>query len=497
MVKNLDSASSNNKNSDFQPPKIQNAPHGSDTKVSILKNPGRLLSAQQFTEPGGGSAKSKKNKSILKWIFFILLAAILFLGALAINRTAILSEKIFAGKKTTFFGKVWETLRGATGKVTLLGENQGKINILLLGIGGPGHEGPYLTDTIILAQILPKTSEVSFVSIPRDMLAELPNNLGERKINTVFAEGIARTKDFNTAGRWAAMATERLSGQTIPYFAVIDFAGFKMAVDEIGGLDITVENSFADAQFPNEKLGYLPPVVFEKGKEHMDGTRALQFARSRHGNNNEGSDFTRGLRQQKVIKAFKDKLLEINLLTNLGRINTLLGIFANNFHTNLSPGEIFRLYNLAKEQNIQTFLSLNLGLETGLVCPTTHETAGYILIPCAGKTYNDIQSFFKNSFVLGKLSQEKATIWLGDSTQNPSRLKQAESLLKEAGLTVWRLDYSKDDFPQTIAFQANPKPATLEFIKNILNAKVLTLPPPGVNADPSKVDIVVILGKKN
>jgi LCP family protein required for cell wall assembly len=413
------------------------------------------------------------------------------------SRASSLSEKIFAGQTTTFFGKVWEAIRGVSGRITLEGENKGQINVLLLGIGGPGHEGPYLSDTMILAQIRPKTSEVAFISIPRDLLAELPNNLGSRKINAVFAEGIAQSKDQNEAGRWSRMAVERLSGQTIPYFAVIDFAGFKKAVDEVGGLEINVDNTFTDSEFPDEKLGYLPPLTFKAGLEHMDGQRALQFARSRHGSNGEASDFARSVRQQKVIKAFKEKILNLNLITGIGRINNLLDIFADNFYTNLTPGEIFRLYDIVKEQNIQTFLTLSLDPDTGLLCATSHETAGYILVPCEGKTVRDIENFFKNAFALGKLREEKSIIWLANSTAEASAYTESENKLKAGNLTVWQLNYDQDALAQTIVYQVNPKPATLEYVKNVLGAKEVSLPPPGVKVDSAKVDMIVILGKNN
>lgn len=481
-MKNFDSISPHlEKNPSVRPPQIHYQ------NVQPKNNQVDLLAA----------APGKPQRPWLKKVVFFLALIIIILGSLILTRAADLSKKIFAGQTTTFFSKVWEAIRGSTGHLSLRGENNGQINILLLGIGGPGHEGPYLTDTMILAQIRPKDSEVAFISIPRDLVAELPNNLGQRKINAVFAEGLARTQDFGEAGRWSRMAVERLSGQTIPYFAVIDFKGFQKAIDEIKGLDINVEHSFTDSEFPDEKLGYLPPLVFAQGQEHMDGTRALQFARSRHGNNNEGSDFARGLRQQKVMKAFKDKVLEMNMLTSVGRLNNLLGIFADNFHTNLSPGEILRLYDLAKDQNIQTFLSLNFGLETEIICPTSSETLGYILILCETKNSADVYSFFKNAFVLGKLAQEKSVVWLADSGQNPTRMQKWEKQLKLSGLTVWPLEFSKENFAQNIVFQVNPKPATLEYIKNVLNAKEVTLPPPGVKVDANKVDIIVILGKNN
>jgi len=479
MLKDIDSASKSPKNNFGKPPKIQAINgYAPPEQISLFK-----------------SQSGKKPRKIFKKIFLILLVGVFILGAIVLTKAANLSQKIFVGHTTTVFGKIWEAIRGISGQITVQGEREGQINILLLGIGGEGHEGPYLSDTMILAQINPKNSEIAFVSVPRDLLAELPNNLGERKINAVFAEGAARTKDWNEAGRWSRMAVERLSGQVIPYFAVVDFTGFTKAADEINGLDIIVDKTFTDSEFPDEKLGYLSPITFTQGLEHMDGARALQYARSRHGSNGEGSDFARSLRQQKVIKAFKEKILKLNLITSAGRISSLLGIFADNFHTNLSPGEIFRLYDIVKEQNIQTFLSLSLDLDTGILCAGSHETAGYILIPCPGKTASDARNFFKNAFVFGKLAEEKSVIWLGDSTANPAAFEAAEKKLQQANLTVLKLNYDKDDLSQTLIYQVNLKPATTEFIKNTLSGKVVSIPPRGVKVDASKVDIIVILGK--
>lgn len=440
--------------------------------------------------------KNPKKPLGKKLLVIFLIVSLCLIGFWGIERASSLTERIFTGQTTTFFGKVWEALRGVTGNIKLMGENSGQINILLLGVGGADHEGPYLTDTMLLAQIKPKTSEVTFISIPRDWLTSLPNNLGDRKINSVFAEGLARTKNWNTAGLWSRQAVERMSGQTIPYFAVIDFAGFEKAIDELGGLDIQIDNTFTDNEFPNEKLGYLPAQTFNKGTEHMNGQRALVFVRSRHGNNNEGSDFARGLRQQKVIKTFKDKILSKKLISSPGKINNLLEIVANHFHTNISPGEIFRLHDLVSSQNIQTFLSLNLGLETGLVCPFHNETNGYVLIPCADKDENDIRAFFKNAFLYGKLKQEQPRVWLANSTRDPKIYTQAEKTLLENGFTVWQLNYDKDELTKHIVYSVNPKPASLEFIQNNFSTQTVSLPPPGVKINQDKVDLILILGQK-
>ena len=496
MNKTIDSITSKNNNS----PKISS----SQILDSKTKPPKNNISAtdknsQTQTEPyqiNLLNIKNSKKPKKKKFIILLLLVVMVLVAYLGITKANNLTKKIFTGQTTTIFGKVWEALRGATGKIKLIGENNGQINILLLGIGGAGHEGPYLTDTMLLAQIKPETLEITLISIPRDWLTVLPRNLGERKINSVFAEGFALTKNWDEAGKWARQAVERMSGQTIPYFAVVDFQGFEKAIDEVGGLDITIDHTFTDAEFPNEKFGYLPAQTFTKGQEHMDGKRALIYVRSRHGNNNEGSDFARSVRQQKVIKTFKDSVLSKKLITSPGRINKLLEIVANHFHTNLNPGELFKLHEIVNGHNIQTFSSLNLGLETGLVCSSIQEnTKAYILIPCADKDEADIRNYFKNAFLNGKLLQEKSRVWLADSAHKSENYRLAEKKLIENGFKVWQLNYDKDYLSKNIVFVVNPKPASLEFITKSFSAQPVSLPPPGVKVDPEKVDIILILGE--
>lgn len=423
--------------------------------------------------------------------------SIIIFGGIVIARAVNLSNKIFVGRQTSFFQKVKEVFQGGNGRIKLIGEDLGQINVLLLGIGGEGHDGPYLSDTIILAQIRPDIGQIVLTSIPRDYLVELPNNLGYRKINASFAEGYYRNKDWNEGGSWARQSVEKISGLTIPYFAVVDFAGFEKAIDQVGGITIEVERTFTDYTFPNNSGGYLAPLTFKAGQETMKGERALQFARSRHAAGQEGSDFARSVRQQKVIQAFKEKVIGLNLVSDSGKINNLLGTFANHFHTNISPGEIFRVYSLVKEKNMSKFLSLSLDPATRLTCPKIMEDTGaYVLVPCQGKTEQDIKNYFKNAFAIGKLYQEQSVIWLSSSTQNKTAYQQADKLLKDNGLTVWELPYKGEPFPQNIFYQVNQKPATAEFIKNSLNATEVTLPPPGFKIDASKVDVIVILGEK-
>ncbi len=430
-------------------------------------------------------------------IFFIILTSVLLIGiGLLTGRFLQLSTKIFVGQKNSFTSRIKSIFQGSTGQLQLEGEDLGQINILLLGIGGEGHDGPYLTDTLILAQIRPDLNAISFISIPRDYLIDTPGLQG-RKINAAFAEGMARSnKDWATGGEWAREAVESISGLKIPYFAVVDFRGFEKAVDEVGGLDITIERTFTDYSFPNDATnGYLPPVTFTQGFEHMNGKRALIFARSRHAAGLEGSDFARSTRQQKIIHAFKDKVVNLNLITDANTINKLLGVVADHFHTNLQPEELFHLYSLVKNYQKNQLLFLNLDPITNLICPQIlEENSAYVLVPCPGKNELDIEQFFKNSFTIGKLANEKSTVWIADASKNTKNFQYAEKTLTDAGITVYQTGFSATTTTATTFFQVNPKPATADFLKNSLGATELSSPPADFKINKDKVDIILVLG---
>ncbi len=441
-----------------------------------------------------GRGQKKSGRRILKKVLLSVVCLIVILSAIVLVRAGNLSQKIFVGQKTTFFGKIVDLIRGGGDNGQLIGEDLGQINVLLLGIGGEGHDGPYLTDTMILAQIRPDIGEVTLTSIPRDYWSDMPQG-GQDKINSAFAYGLGENMDWDQAGLYSREVAQNLTGLQIPYFAVMDFSGFEKAVDQVGGLDVTVDRTFTDSQYPDSGTGYLPPITFTAGPQHMDGTRALEFVRSRHAAGIEGGDFARSLRQQKIIDAFKQKALSGNLISNASNLNSLLGIFADHFHINMTPSEIYRVYTLTKDKNMQT-LSLSLDPDTGLICPEILASNGaYVLTPCPGKSIEDVQNFFKNSFSIGKLKSEQSTVWLASSTGNKEAYNTAFRQLTDAGLMVYQLSYSNDNLPQTIVYQVNPKPATTEFIKNTLNATEVTLPPPDVTVTKTKVDVIIVLGQ--
>ena len=264
-------------------------------------------------------------------------------------------------------------------KEIVLKKTENRVNVLFLGIGGGEHDGPLLTDTIIYASIDPKLQKTTLISIPRDLW--VPDL--KAKINTAYAFGEDKEKDGGLL--LVKAAVEKILNQPIDYVLRIDFSGFIKAIDLIGGIDVQVENSFDDFEYPisgkeNDTCGFTGSefeeratssatleafpcryehISFKKGTEHMDGVIALKFVRSRHATGTEGSDFARGKRQELVIRAFKNKLFSLNTLLNPGKLLSLYDVFQDSIHANIQQDEYDDFIKLAlkmKETEINSVI---------------------------------------------------------------------------------------------------------------------------------------------
>lgn len=453
----------------------------------------RSFGNNQTPPPAEPEPPKRKGRRGLKIILGLMILLIIGLGGFVLIRSTSLADKIFVGNSQSLTSRLGDLLSfGNNSK--LIGENDDQVNVLLLGIGGPGHDGPYLSDTIIVAQLKPKEHKATLISIPRDYLVNT-KEFGQGRINSVFAQTYSNSNDWNKAGEAAIAVVEKMSGLEIPYFAVLDFDGFEKTINLLGGVDVQIDRTFTDYTFPNDSEGYLPAVTFTEGRETMNGERALIFARSRHAAGPEGSDFARSARQQKIIHAAKDKLVLLNLIGDAGKINELFTIIGDHFHTNLTLGEMIRLYGLGKDLNPDQVVSLSLDPSSGLICPKILEESGaFVLTLCEGKSSEDITSYFKDSFSSGAVLSEKAVVWLADSTISQKLYKQAEKELTANGLTVYKVIYTGKALQQNVVYAVNQKQATLDLIKDRLKASEVSLAPPGIKIDPSKVDVIVILG---
>ena len=437
----------------------------------------------------------KRKPLWLKLLLSFIVLMIIGLTVTVLVKANYLSSQIFIGQQSNFFKRFTNIIESKTGLLSLQGEKQGQVNLLLLGIGGKGHDGPYLSDTIIVTQLNVNARTITMTSIPRDYLVNLGTKLGYRKINAAFAETYEATKDYNEAGKAAIKAAQEISGLTIPYFAVVDFAGFEQAIDLVGGVEVEVERTFTDYTYPDSKLGYMPAVTFKKGVQTLDGKRSLIFARSRHAAGPEGSDFARSQRQQKIIQALKAKLISLNIITDANTVNKLTEVVSGHFHTNLNEGELFHLYDLVKQYGPSQSFSLSLDPATGLVCDGKQESTGaYIIEPCSGISKSDIQEYFKDSAVIGQMTKEKTVVYLADSNKSKARYNKTKKFLEAKGMTVFPLSYQGESLSRSVVYEVHSKPASLSYIKQTLNVNQINIPPPNLDLSSEKADLILILG---
>lgn len=242
--------------------------------------------------------------------------------------------------------------------------NNKPITLALYGYGGSGHDGAYLTDSIMVVRIQPhsgQTAQVAEISIPRDWY--VPIDLGNGKvvhgrINEAYAyaaEEVYPNRGAQYKGEFGAAALandtlDHLLGIHIDHFVAMDFHAFQYAVDAVGGVDINVQHSFTDPAYPHGECDTgdcaVESVHFDAGPQHMDGARALIFARSRHSpDNGEGTDFARSKRQQLVLQAVRDKVISVGGITRLPDVLSALG---GHVITDLSFGDSEQLYKLIK-----------------------------------------------------------------------------------------------------------------------------------------------------
>jgi LCP family protein required for cell wall assembly len=182
--------------------------------------------------------------------------------------------------------------------------------ILVLGTDGgstAGREGANRSDSIMLIRTDPGKRRLAFLSIPRDLQVDIPE-VGVAKINAANQIG----------GPALALRTvERLTGLDVNHVAFVDFDRFRELIDAVGGIDVVVPRPIRSNRFDcpyatDKRCAQWPGWRFERGKQHMDGRRALVYSRIRRNLLDPSeTDFARARRQQQVVQATLDKVTSV------------------------------------------------------------------------------------------------------------------------------------------------------------------------------------------
>lgn len=365
-----------------------------------------------------------------------------------------------------------------------------RVNFLLLGIDRrEGEEGPWRTDTMIVASLDPKTKSAAMLTIPRDLYVPIPApGAGENRINTANFYG----DQTNYPGGGPALAKKTIEYNfaiPIHYYVLIDFNGFRKIIDALGGIDVNVPHAIDDPNYPTEDYGVMH-LQIPAGLQHMDGDLALKYARTRH----TDSDFGRSQRQMQVILAARDKALRTNALAQAPQ---LLQQLQATIETDMSPEQMLALAPTAAQiraDNIKTrSIDLSMTYEIRL------NTGANVLWPDREKIGALLQELFSapqassNVTSINPLQAEAARIIILNGTTKDGLAAMASRYLKSNGFNVTQIgNAERRDYAKTIVVNLANKPATLEWLQqrfNITSANIRQNP--SAQADS---DIRIILG---
>jgi polyisoprenyl-teichoic acid--peptidoglycan teichoic acid transferase len=391
-------------------------------------------------------------------------------------------------------------------------EDKTPLNILLLGYGGGKHDGTYLTDTMILANIDPVKKRITLISIPRNTWVK--SNENYVKINSIYENGI------NNGGKSVEEAVKSVLGLPVNYFVGVDFDGFSKGIDILGGVDVNVEVAFDDNQYPiegaeNELCGHdeselkeitatasatkEPQLIFpcryenlhfDAGITHMDGVTALKYVRSRH-STQDGNDFGRSRRQKNLLLAVEQKILAVNFLPKiLPFVNTL----GNNVKTDLKPEDVVLLIQNAGVVSKYQINSLALTDDNFLTFSFSDDRQ-YILIPKAGiDNFNEIYAWISEQLNM-PVQPTDAVVMIKNGTEIKGLAQNAVQKLKSVKIqTLTPINAEKTDYVTTeiIIFDESVDQKQITLLKEVLGVtKVET----ATNEAETKYNVLVILGQ--
>lgn len=374
-------------------------------------------------------------------------------------------------------------------------DGKSRVTVLVMGLdyrdweaGGDASR----TDSMILLTIDPVSMSAGMLSIPRDLWVNIPG-FDYGKINTAYFLG----DSYKLPGGGPELAkktVENFVGVPVNYYAVIDFNTFVKLIDEIGGIDINVPDRMVV-----DPLGPGNTITLYPGVQSMDGATALAYARNRYTDN---GDFDRSQRQQQVILAIRDQILNFYTLPKLiTKAPALYQELSAGIKTDMGLSEALQLATLASKVNMKK-------IKKGIIGPPKAVTFGtspdglFILIPVSDNVRLIRDQVFTTGGPVGPaavaedpkklMGDEQARIQILNGTQTPDLAARTAELLKGQGLNVVDVSNADQVYQNSTVIIYNGKPYTIKYLADLLKV------PTGrifnrYNPD-SQVDVTIILG---
>lgn len=448
----------------------------------------------------GRFRKSKKHRSRKQKVirsFAGVLLFVMLIGGFLVGKGYLKFNQIFKG------GGGAAALEDNVDPTKLNGEGDGRVNILLLGKGGDGHAAPDLTDTILIASIDPVQKKAALLSIPRDLWVSTGSG-GSSKINAVYANAKYSAQNNNKSDQESedaglnaiqSVVSEKM-GIPIHYHVIVDFSGFKQAIDTVGGIDINVneDNTVYEVLY-DHSVGRQYVLDVKEGQQHFDGTRALFYSRSRK--TSTRGDFDRTERQRLVMIALKEKILSAGTFANPVKVSGLIDNFGDHIKANLTIGEVMRIYEIGKSISSQDIASVGLADPPNNYVTTDNINGQSIVRPRAGlNDFSEIQNYVRNALRDGYLTKEDARVAVYNGTTTPGLASKKSIELKSFGYTIGTVANAPTaNYTKTVIIDLTN--GQKKYTRNYLEKRygvtaVTTIPDSGIPAGDN--DFIIIVG---
>ena len=381
-----------------------------------------------------------------------------------------------------------------------------RLNVLLIGSDQRPGDTSFNTDTLIVVSVEPQTGEVAMFQVPRDMVdVPVPANargvwgsVYQGKINSWYTANRNRTdlwpgKSASARGLNSVKALlGELYGLDIRHYALVNFQGFRKVVNAMGGVQVNVQIPVAESQFPTSD-GKLTRIYIPAGPQHMTGTEALRYARSRH--RAAGGDFDRGRRQQRVLLSLREQMNPQAIIANLPQ---LVDALKDSVKTDIKTADLPQLLALAggvDTKNIRSFVfAPSYYAQEFLTSPR-----GYIITPNVSRIRKAVdQAFTVTPEQLARrerLESEGASVWVLNGSGRAGLETSSAEFLEYQGLNASAPRRSIDERPSNtkiVVYNGTETdlPETIKYLERRFDTTVTTA------TDPERgVDIVITLGK--
>lgn len=259
-------------------------------------------------------SKTKKGRTVGR----IFLAIGLILSVTAGSMAATL-----VNKSNSMLGMMNYDDEGTISKMDLskyeLDANTDVINVLLVGADKNNDEQnadvDRRSDSIMIATIDVKNSELKITSIMRDLYVDIPG-YGKNKINAAYSFGGIELLYKTLLENF---------GVKVDGYAEVNFDAFVNVIDKIGGVEVTLTESEAKGL---QTTNYIKRRKYRKVKEGtqiFNGYQALGYCRIRHGKrvngrypgvytaSGLGDDYGRTERQRLTMQAILKKVKSMSI----------------------------------------------------------------------------------------------------------------------------------------------------------------------------------------